>query len=360
MRISRSTLFLLASATTVFSRAPLSADLASNFPTCAQPCINNAIQQYCRYDQTDECCCSTQAINVFTDLYICAASSSCTLIDVQNAISTGYTLCLSAGYDLNSVFGVGGTNSIPSGLLLDTTAAATATPSPSPTKSPNKTLSTGALVGIIVGALLVLSVIIGVAAFVIKRRHSAAAAAAAQNPPVTQQQTFPPPPPQAYPQYYPPPQPQPPYQQPLMGSYHELEQPVAYYTPKHDEPKQYIQELSSDNKLRWLKMHLNTPYTTLRLRCLQVEGWMGWWILFRLCQWKKNLFNNLFYFAFSFPFSFFFLFPLPSFFFFFLSSLFVFYFFLFFLSPPPPPFFFFFSLDQLFLAYSFWVFLRGN
>ena len=250
MRISRSTLFLLASATTVFSRAPLSADLASNFPTCAQPCINNAIQQYCRYDQTDECCCSTQAINVFTDLYICAASSSCTLIDVQNAISTGYTLCLSAGYDLNSVFGVGGTNSIPSGLLLDTTAAATATPSPSPTKSPNKTLSTGALVGIIVGALLVLSVIIGVTAFVIKRRHSAAAAAAAQNPPVTQQQTFPPPPPQAYPQYYPPPQPQPPYQQPLMGSYHELEQPVAYYTPKHDEPKQYIQELSSDNKLR--------------------------------------------------------------------------------------------------------------
>lgn len=272
MRIPPSILFLLASATTVFSsRTPLSSDLATNFPYCSQPCITDAILQYCSNDQTVECCCSDRAVSVFTYLYSCAYSSGCLELEVQNAVAVGYTLCLGEGYDILKAFGLdttySGSTAVPSNLLAEVTATVTAFPKPTGTgsysysspdsKNSKKGLSTGVLVGIIVGALALLGIAIGVIVFFIKRRKPAAAP-----PVVTPQPSYPPAPPPGYPpqQYtYPQQPPQQPYEQPLMGSYQNLGQTAGYYVPppKHseagvtphvEEPKQYISELPSDPK----------------------------------------------------------------------------------------------------------------
>ena len=274
----RSIVFLLASAPTVFSTGnPLSPDLASNFPNCAQSCINDGIQQYCAYDQTDVCVCWNQAYQIFSYLYSCSASSAagCSNSEVESAVYTGYSLCYGAGYDIlqapsfNTGTGTGSDSttipggyftSVPSGTLsptsyvnIDGTTSPTATGG---SGGGSKKLSTGALVGIIIGGLAVLILVIGLIAFLLIRKRKPAS----QPPPaaVAPLPAYPPaaPPPQAYPQYsYPSPPPQAP-SQPLMKSY-ELEQPAGYYAPPknaeagyrpgaEEEQKQYIQELPSD------------------------------------------------------------------------------------------------------------------
>lgn len=230
----------------------------SEYPYCVQQgqCLELASSTYCSLTPTIGCVCQKQALNFFVMLYTCALSV-CLTADTETAINLALEQCNKRGYNPSSIIKEAlatPTYTLPSMSNFPTTilgSTGTGTSNPSTTSNtPNtstgsKSLSTAAIIGIVVGSVAVIAIIAGLIVFCMKHRANQQRLQATDTVPPSLPPAVPQPPPQmaqyagspppGYPPYttplYPPHQ-QPitqQQQQPLMQGYQELEQPAAGY-----------------------------------------------------------------------------------------------------------------------------------
>ena len=274
----------------------------SEYPLCVQnaQCLELAASSYCALTPTISCVCKTEAVGVFVMLYYCALTV-CSPADIETALGLVNDGCVKHGYNwastvnqalatptytLASMSNIPTSFTIPTNIYQSSNPSGTGTSNPSNTSTPKGGLSTAAIIGIVVGGVVVIAIIAGLIVFCMKHR--------AKQQRLQAMTTVPPPPPPAVPQ--PPPQVQymgspppgyPPYsaplypphqqpitqqqQQPLMQGYQELEQPASgYYVPTkeaeavsssaptttpatpaplpHSHQDQYLQELSAQQR----------------------------------------------------------------------------------------------------------------
>ena len=196
-------------------------DVAGQFPVCAQTCVKNSLLQKCSQDQTVKCFCTVQTGTPLVDFYTCILQSiGCDLLTVYNI---AIQACSAAGYDTSGYSNI--YDSFPTTAVVQTTTKGVSVSLPTSGSSPvaggstsgpggstsesgnqgssqdskSSGLSTGAIIGIAVTAVVALGIIAGLIVFIVRNRRTPAA----KTPPPPLPAASPPPHPLAPPGYYP-------------------------------------------------------------------------------------------------------------------------------------------------------------
>ena len=197
---------------TVSSASDIVDDIAAKYPTCAQSCVKNALQQICQQNQTPECFCTTQPLQTAESVRECITQGITTsgmFCDVAFVIKTGYELCLGYGYDISGDNINPSTNTVLT-VIVDSSPSPTVDGSTSESRSENgggygwrigngcgngvtgrdsnqhtkdSGLSTGAIAGIIVGAAIAFAVVAGWIISIVKKQRSPVAPGRQLDPP---------------------------------------------------------------------------------------------------------------------------------------------------------------------------------
>lgn len=192
-------------------------------------CLDYSILSACPNlsDRQDlKCVCYTQVSDFFILYYYCGVAFSCSQSDTTDAISIASNACKRAGYsvDTDSILNGGGSggisvptptfSSIPTSTSLSTNpfgqnggisnpggSSSGSDSTPSAGSSGSSGLATGAIIGIVVGCIVVLAIAAGLTVFFVKHHakqklhaQQAAAAAAAPQPAASGEYAGPPPP----------------------------------------------------------------------------------------------------------------------------------------------------------------------
>lgn len=246
--------FLLLALMAVFVVSDVVDNVVSQLPACAQGCVKTALLDICSQDQTAKCFCTTTPLITMRKIRLCIFQNlvSQPLCSAAVAIETAIEMCAKSGYDTTgwaetsvtagAQAGQTATKSssvsVPTAKPSPVAGSSTSVPKPAPTSgsttestsasgggnqgssqdnkssdlpgnqgstqgSKSSGLSTGAIIGISVSAVVALGIVAGLIVFIVKNRRTPAARSP-EEPRPTVPPPPPPPQPPTPPEYYPP------------------------------------------------------------------------------------------------------------------------------------------------------------